>query len=166
VTPEPPEAPSGPLGVRPAGPDDVVRLVELYETAVSELGAMRGGRVLLGLNGRSRPLAASFSCQVQGPGGPLVVGTVGGEVVGYGSCTTRLLPGPELLGVVEELYVAPHARRAGVGLAIAESLMSWCRSQGCAGVDASALPGNRAVKSFFEANGFTARLLVMHRPLT
>ena len=52
-----------------------------------------------------------------------------------------------------------------VGRAMAESLMSWCRSQGCSGVDASALPGSRAVKSFFEANGFTARLLVMHRPL-
>jgi GNAT superfamily N-acetyltransferase len=161
-----PEAPSGPPEVRLAGPDDVVRLVELYEAAVSELGTMRGGRVLLGLNGRARPLAASFSRQLQGPGEQLVVGAVGGEVVGYGSCATRPLPGPELLGVVEELYVAPRARRAGVGQAIAESLMSWCRSQGCTGVDASALPGSRAVKSFFEANGFTARLLVMHRPLT
>jgi GNAT superfamily N-acetyltransferase len=163
VTPVPPP---GPPEVRPAGPDDVVRLVELYEAAVSELGTMRGGRVLLGLNGRARPLAVSFSRQVKGPGGQLVVGAVGGEVVGYGSCATRPLAGPELLGVVEELYVALRARRAGVGRAIAESLMSWCRSQGCTGVDASALPGSRAVKSFFEANGFTARLLVMHRPLT
>jgi GNAT superfamily N-acetyltransferase len=161
-----PEPSSGPLEVRPAGPDDVVRLVELLETAASELGGMRGGRVLLGLKGRTRPLAASFSRQVQGPGGQLVVAAVGGDVVGYGSCVTRPLPGPELLGVVEELYVSPHARRAGVGRAIAESLMSWCRSQGCTGVDASALPGSRAVKSFFEANGFTARLLVMHRSLS
>ncbi len=60
----------------------------------------------------------------------------------------------------------PAARRGGVGKAVAESLMYWCRSQGCRGVDADALPGSRPVKSFFEANGFTARLLVMHRPLS
>jgi GNAT superfamily N-acetyltransferase len=130
----------------------------------------------LGLNGRARPVAESFRRQAQDPAERLVVGALGGEVVGYGSCVSRPLPrpehlapecgGPERLGVVQELFVSPHARRAGVGRAVAASLMSWCRSQGCTGVDASALPGSRAVKSFFEANGFTARLLVMHRPLS
>ena len=67
--------------------------------------------------------------------------------------------------MVGELYVSPEARRAGVGRAMAASLSAWCRSMGCNGVDANALPGSRAVKSFFEADGFTARLLVMHRPL-
>ena len=33
------------------------------------------------------------------------------------------------------------------------------------GIDATALPGNRATKNFFEAHGFTARLLVMHHAL-
>jgi hypothetical protein len=48
---------------------------------------------------------------------------------------------------------------------MAASLLDWCRSLGCIGVDSNALPGSRAVKSFFENEGFTARLLVMHRPL-
>jgi ribosomal protein S18 acetylase RimI-like enzyme len=152
--------------VRVAGLADVGRLVELYEAALVELGTMRGGRVLLGLDGRDRPLATSFSRQVAGPAERLVVGTLGGEVIGYGSCVVKPLPGPDLLGVVQELYVSSVARRAGVGRAMAASLMSWCRSQGCTGIDASALPGNRAVKSFFEGNGFTARLLVMYRPLS
>lgn len=151
--------------VRPAVADDIARLVELYEAALSELETMRGGRLLLALDGRPRPLTASFHRQVGSPNEHLLVGTLGGEVVGYGSCLARELPGPERLGVVQELYVSPPARRAGVGKALAQSLMSWCRSQGCAGIDANALPGSRAVKSFFEANGFTARLLVMHRPL-
>ena len=157
---------AGPPEVRSAGQQDIGRLVELYETAVAELGPMRGGRHLLGLDGRGRPLEASFRQQAQDQAQHLVVGIVGREVVGYGSCGARALPGPERLGVVQELYVTPHARRAGVGRAMAESLMSWCRSQGCTGVDANALPGSRAVKSFFEASGFTARLLVMHRPLS
>ena len=32
-------------------------------------------------------------------------------------------------------------------------------------VDAFALPGHRATKNFFEEEGFTARALIMHRPL-
>ncbi len=56
-------------------------------------------------------------------------------------------------------------RRHGVGRAMADQMVSWCVEQGCIGVDANALPGSRAVKSFFEAGRFTARLLVMHRPL-
>jgi GNAT superfamily N-acetyltransferase len=160
-----PEPTAGPPEIRPAGPDDIAHLVKLYEAVVSELGEMRGGRVLLGLGGRGPALEASFRRQVEGADEQLVVGALGGEVVGYASCVVRPLPGDDRLGVVQDLYVVPHARRAGVGRAMAESLMSWCRSQGCSGVDASALPGSRAVKSFFEANGFTARLLVMHRPL-
>jgi GNAT superfamily N-acetyltransferase len=138
----------------------------MYEVAVSELGEMRGGRVLLGLDGRGRDLEASFRREVEGADGQLLVGALGGEVVGYATCVVRPLPEDDRLGVVRELFVLPHARRCGVGRAMAESIMSWCRAQGCSGVDASALPGSRAVKSFFEANGFTARLLVMHRPLS
>jgi GNAT superfamily N-acetyltransferase len=73
--------------------------------------------------------------------------------------------GGELVGSIEEIYVKPYARRLGVGRAIAVSLLEWCRARGCTGVDAKALPGSRAVKSFFESEGFTARLLVMHRTL-
>lgn len=158
-----PEPTAGPPKVRPA--DDIAHLVKLYEAVVSELGEMRGGRVLLGLDGRGPTPEASFRRQVEDADEKLVVGALGDEVVGYASCLVRPLPGDDRLGVVRDLYVAPHARRAGVGRAMAGSLLSWCRSQGCSGIDASALPGSRAVKSFFEANGFTARLLVMHRPL-
>ena len=43
-----------------------------------------------------------------------------------------------------------------------DQLLEWFRGRGCNGVDATALPGNRATKNFFEMSGFTARLLVMH----
>lgn len=136
---------------------------------------MRGGRVLVGLGGRGQgepEVAASFARQLGLPGWRVVVGGVGlmsggetGEVVGYGTCRAYELSDGELLGSIEELYVKPEARRHGVGRAIAASLVSWCAERGCSGVDAKALPGSRAVKSFFEAEGFTARLLVMHRRL-
>jgi hypothetical protein len=43
-----------------------------------------------------------------------------------------------------------------------DSLLAWASERGCQGVDATALPGDRATKNFFEGSGFTARLLVMH----
>jgi hypothetical protein len=45
------------------------------------------------------------------------------------------------------------------------SLLEWFGARGCSGVDATALPGNRATKNIFEESGFTARLLVMHHRL-
>ncbi|MGH9181071.1 MAG: hypothetical protein ACRDY5_05080 [Acidimicrobiales bacterium] len=44
-------------------------------------------------------------------------------------------------------------------------LLAWFGDRRCAGIDAVALPGQRATKNFFEGNGFTARLIVMHRRL-
>jgi GNAT superfamily N-acetyltransferase len=138
----------------------------MYLEAVEELTPMRGGRVLLGLNRRELPLAASFVSQLEDPRQFVVVGVLDGDdIVGFGSCRTLALSGDERVGSIEDLYVVPSARRCGAGRAMAELMVRWCSSEGCIGVDASALPGSRAVKSFFEAEGFTARLLVMHRPL-
>jgi ribosomal protein S18 acetylase RimI-like enzyme len=61
--------------------------------------------------------------------------------------------------------VEPEAREVAVGEAIADRLVAFCRDARCTGIDAYALPGNRAAKNFFETHGFTARLLVMHRRL-
>jgi GNAT superfamily N-acetyltransferase len=171
---------------------DIGRLVGLYSAAVDELSVMRGGRVLIGLNGRDGSLESSFRRQLTDPGelvvvgsldggvdgpesagelsgGPPVVGApaagAGGNVVGYGTCRLLELSDGERVGSVQDLYVDPVVRRHGVGRAISDHMVSWCVEQGCIGVDANALPGSRAVKSFFEAGRFTARLLVMHRPL-
>ncbi len=162
---------------------DIGRLVELYSAAVGELSVMRGGRVLIGLNGRDGSLESSFRRQLTDPGELVVVGSLeggvdvdgaesaggnksaGGSVVGYGTCRLLELSDGERVGSVQDLYVDALVRRHGVGRAMADHMVSWCAEQGCIGVDANALPGSRAVKSFFEAGRFTARLLVMHRPL-
>ena len=151
---------------RAARPADIHSLVEMYAEASSELSPMRGGRVLLGLNQREAPVEESFSRQLEDPRQFVVVSVLGGdEVIGYASCRTLELPEKERVGSIQDLYVKPAARRGGAGRAMAELLVRWCSSQACIGVDANALPGSRAVKSFFEGEGFTARLLVMHRPL-
>lgn len=166
------EVPAGLLAtgvsVRPAAASDIPQLAELYSAAYTELVTARGGRVLLGLGGRPADVAGSFRVQLSDPAQRVVAGFVAplaGGPAGYGTCRTYEMAGNELLGCIEELYVKPEVRRTGVGSAIAASLLEWCQARGCTGVDAKALPGSRAVKSFFEAGGFTARLLVMYRPL-
>lgn len=154
--------------LRAARTDDIGHLVRLYTCASDELQGMRGGAVLLGLGGRPGDLAGSFSRQLTEPNCLVLLAfpqSPDGEPAGYGTCAVHTLAGGELLGSIEELYVKPDERRRGLGRTMAESLVGWCRAKGCTSVDAKALPGSRAVKSFFEGEGFTARLLVMHRKL-
>ena len=69
------------------------------------------------------------------------------------------------VAVVNMLHVEIPAREVGVGEAILEVVLAWADERGAYGIDAPALPGSRNTKAFFETNGFTARLLIMHRPL-
>ena len=158
--------------VRFACPEDVPRLAELYGAACEELAGARGSRLLFGIGGRPAAVEASFAGELSDALHQVVLGFVGppeGRVAaspaGYGTCCAKAMEGGELIGSIEEIYVKPDARRLGVGRAIALSLLEWCRARGCTGVDAKALPGSRAMKSFFEGEGFTARLLIMHRTL-
>ena len=69
------------------------------------------------------------------------------------------------LGEITELFVEPGAREVSVGETMTALLTAWCADHGCVGVDATALPGHRAAKNFFEDQGFIARSLTMHHSL-
>jgi GNAT superfamily N-acetyltransferase len=70
-----------------------------------------------------------------------------------------------ILGVVTDIYVEPEGRAVGLGEALIDQIIGWCKAAGCVGIDAWALPGNRETKNFFETFGFTARALIPHRKL-
>lgn len=150
---------------RAARSEEAGRLAELYRSAVSELSGLRGGRALIGLHSRPEPVDQSFLAQLADEGTLTLTGCLGEVVVGYATCRLKLLGDGGRLGAIEELYVVPEQRRLGVGRAMATEMVEWCAAHECCGVDAYALPGSRAVKSFFEAGQFTARLLVMHRKM-
>ena len=95
----------------------------------------------------------------------MAVGTIDDVVVGYGLVRAERLGDGSLLGVIDDIYVDPGARSVGVGEALMDHLIDWCRAQGCFGVDSLALPGDRATKNFFESFGLVARAIVVHRPL-
>jgi len=143
-------------GVRPATEDDLARLAELTRAAIAELTPMKGGAVWA-----ARSLKASLADENT----RVVVGTIDDVPIGYAAVHVEVLNDGSRLGVVDDIFVEEGAREVGVGEAMMGDLMSWCGAEGCAGMDAVALPGHRSAKNFFEESGFTARKLVMHHRL-
>jgi ribosomal protein S18 acetylase RimI-like enzyme len=150
---------------RPATGDDLTELVELARRALAELAPTRGGAVFVAREGRAEPVEETLAADLADPAARVVVGTIDGTQVGYGVGRTEVLRDGSHLGVITDLFVDAEARSVGVGEAVMGELLSWFAQQRCSGVDATALPGNRATKNFFEESGFTARLLVMHHRL-
>jgi GNAT superfamily N-acetyltransferase len=86
--------------------------------------------------------------------------------LGYLLASVVPLDAGATLGVIEAIYVARDARGCGIGELMMSVALEWFRSHGCVGVEATALPGERATKNFFEEHGLKARLLTVYRPLT
>lgn len=148
---------------RPAGPDDAEVVVALARQAREDARIKRGGPLLVDEGLRQEPLETTLL--TSSPDERVVVGTVDDVPVGYGVIRITLLPSGERLGIVEELFVDPEARGVSVGESIMDDLVSFCRDRGCVGIDALALPGDRATKNFFETFGLVARAIVVHRAL-
>jgi len=151
---------------RAATATDVDRLVELALELRGELRAMRGGALWELRESRVQPVIAMFRELLERDDAVVLVGTIDDVVVGYGTLEIELLPDGRKLAVIGDLYVEPDARAVGVGEAIATELVAHSEAAECIGVDAFALPGHRQAKNFFERAGFTARALLMHKPLT
>ena len=150
---------------RPATAADIPRVVELARLARAELTAMRGGSLWVARDAWPEPLDESYGALLTRDDALLVVGTIDDTVLGYGAVVVESLRSGAHLGLVTDLFVEEEARAVGIGEAMADALVAHCREHGCVGIDAAALPGHRATKNFFEAHGFTARALVMHRRL-
>lgn len=150
---------------RPAVPTDVGRIVELGGALRAELGTQRGGSLWQRTVAGPGPDAAAVTALLAQPATAVLVGCLDDTVVGYAVARVRSLDDGGRLAEVLELYVEPGAREVGVGEALVGSLLAWAAAEACLGVDATALPGNRAAKNFFETHGFVARSLTMHRPL-
>lgn len=151
--------------VRPAGPGDVDRIVELFEDAVAEMRPLRGGEIFVTRETRAGPGDAAIREAVADDDQFAVVGTFDDVVVGYAIGGVEDLRSSVRLGRISDLFVDAQARGVGVGEGMMRAMLDWFRAQGCVAVDGYALPGDRSTKNFFEASGFSARLLVMHTRL-
>ncbi len=151
---------------RPATTGDVPRLAELAREAIAELAVQRGGEVWRRREARSEPIEEGFRRTLDCEDHRVLAGTLDGVVVGYAVAHVERLGDGSSHGVIDDIYVEAPAREVGLGEALMDDLVAWCRSQGCTGMDAMALPGDRSTKNFFEEQGFTARKLVMYHSLT
>ena len=150
---------------RAATVDDLDTIVALARALRSELRELRGGALWETREARAEPLADAFAQLLTRADACVAIGTIDGTPVGFGVVEIEALRDGSTLGIISELFVDAGARDVGVGESIAERLIEFCRSAGCAGIDATALPGHREAKNFFERSGFTARKLTMHRRL-
>jgi GNAT superfamily N-acetyltransferase len=150
---------------RSATPADVAALVPLVDAAGEEKREQKGGPLWFRRERRWGDPGPELLAALARDDHEVAVGTLDGVVVGYGVVRAERLGDGGLLGVVDAIYVDPEARSVGVGEALMDHLVGWCREQGCFGVDSLALPGDRATKNFFESFGLVARAIIVHRPL-
>ena len=150
---------------RAATADDLARIAELAHALRDELAEERGGPLWATRESQPEPLDDLLAARLDSDDAVVLVGTYDGATVGYGTAWVDHLRDGSRLGVIDEIYVEPEARAVGVGETLVQRLVEFCRAAGCAGVDATALPGDREAKNFFERAGFSARLLVMHKSL-
>jgi len=153
---------------RAARREDAERCADLCREARDHLQGERGGalfahreagllvKALMRPGGLDRLLADTRRRVLVGTLDDVVVAMATGRIDQVGDVS---------LGIVDALFVEPGARGVGVGAALLQQLVAWFTAAGCRGVDASALPGDRATKNFLEASGFKARLITMHRAL-
>lgn len=151
----------------PATSHQLGEIADLYRRALAAITPHRGGLLFsIGLV-LPEPLETSLDQLRVDDDHLLLAGTFAGALVGFASVRAAPLamPGPSLtLSVLECLWVIPEAREVGVGSALLHAVRAWARARHCAGLDASALPGDRATKAFFEGHHLRARLVVMHEP--
>lgn len=150
---------------RAATVSDLPTLAGLARSAVAELRPTRGGELWARREARAEPLDDGLAAALDDPTRAVLVGTIDDVVVGYAIVRREVLRDGGVLGAVDDLYVEPDARGVGVGEALMDEVLAWCRRNRCEGVDAVALPGNRATKNFFERFGLVARAIVVHRDL-
>jgi GNAT superfamily N-acetyltransferase len=150
---------------RSATEADIAQVVALAGAAAEEKLRQKGGVMWARREGRPAPHEDALRLALGLLDHEVAVGTLDDSVVGYAVARVETLRDGGLLGVVEDIYVDPGARAVGVGEALMNHLLEWCRGRGCFGVDSLALPGDRETKNFFESFGLVARAIVVHRPL-
>jgi GNAT superfamily N-acetyltransferase len=149
---------------RTATSDDVDELIRLYRLLEAEQAALRPLWPLA--DGLDEPIEASFRAVLADPESTLIVGEL--DAVPLGLLWTR--PEPlltqaegERVGTIRLIFTQLEARGIGIGEAMMAQAMGAMRAAGLRYMDARVSPGHRFAKNFFEANGFKARLILMHR---
>lgn len=149
---------------RLAWPKDIDSLVRLYRRLEAEMIALHPMWPLA--DGLAEPVDASFRRLLDDPEAIVAIGEL--DACPFGFVVARvedILPqaGGARIGSIRLVYVEPEAREVSLGETMRDHVMDLLRERGISRFDAHVLPGHRLAKNFFEAGGFSARSIIMHR---
>ena len=153
------------LSSRPATSADLEFLAASHRSGHEAVADVRGGRLDILLRGRPEPVDVSFQTSIDDDASTVLIGEVDGVPVGYLVAVIASLRSDELMASVTDLWVHPEARGVGVGAMLMREASGLATQQGCVGIDARALPGDRVTKNFFESFGLVARTIEVHKTL-
>ena len=148
---------------RAATSDDVGTVLEMYRVLADEQEALRPLWPLA--DGLAEPAAFALEDILADDKSVLLIGEIDGYPLGFlWARVEALLPQAdgEDVGVIRLIFTDPEARGVGVGDAMITQALAELRGRGLRYFDARVSPGHRHAKNFFESNGFSARLIVMH----
>ncbi len=151
------------IGVRPAEKDDLDVLLAMHDSADAAIRDERGGDLDIATHWDTAMSSrrAWYEAQIDGST-PVCVGTIDDVVVGC-IVVDRLSTTLGDVARVQHLWVEPAMRGVGVGASLMRHAVVFAKDEGCVGIDARALPGDRNTKNFFESFGLVARSLVVHQ---
>lgn len=151
------------ISVRHATEVDIDTIVGLYRLAEDEQTAKKPIWALT--DGLDLSFEDSIRTALRADESWVLVGLIDGVIVGFLWATLEnMLSRAEgaRIGFIRLVYTEPDARGVGVGHHMLETIMDQLRSLGIRHFDATAGPGQRATKNFFEGHEFAARSLIMH----
>ena len=127
---------------------------------------MRGGELWLAREAWPEPLDDAYRALLARDDALVVVGTIDDAILGYGAVARRDRCAPARAWAWSPTCSWRRRRgRSGSAKRWWTTSSRTAATHECIGIDATALPGHRATKNFFETHGFTARALAMHRRL-
>jgi GNAT superfamily N-acetyltransferase len=144
--------------VRPADLVDADALHDLQASARAALIGVRGGALRL----EECPVVHDWPAQVRDPATVVLVGTLDDAVLGY---LVLRLANERNRGIVTHVFVEEGARELGLGDLMIEHATAAVRAAGLAGIEGTALPGDRETKNLFERAGITARKITVYKSL-
>jgi GNAT superfamily N-acetyltransferase len=150
--------------VRPADEADLPALGMLYRGLEEEMTALKP--IWRFVDGLPDPADEAMAGRLADAAWHIYVAELDGVPVGMlAARDEELLPQAdgERLASVRLLFTDADARGVGVGEALMVRFMDDARGRGIAIFDAHVSPGHRLAKNFFEAHGFKARSIIMHR---
>lgn len=146
---------------RLATPHDLDEIERLYRLLEAEMAGL--SYLWTAADGVGPEIREAFERMLAEPASWVLVSTI--DEIPFGFMYGRIedLPDGSQVGAIRLVFTQEEARGVGIGSSLRERMIELFEDHGVDRLDAHVLPGHRLAKNFFEAGGFSARHIIMHR---